>query len=98
MKSMLTIEHLCLNLSGREIFHIENLTIPKGQVTALVGPNGSGKSSLLLTLALLQPATSGTITFDGSARQRREPARTAPAYGTGVPGCDAPRHHRPIGT
>lgn len=67
MNPMLAIEDLRLNLSGREIFHIEKLAIPKGQVIALVGPNGSGKSSLLLTLALLQPATSGTIYFDGTA-------------------------------
>lgn len=66
MNTMLAVENLCLNLSGREIFHIEKLALPKGQVTALVGPNGSGKTSLLLTLALLQPATSGTIYFDGA--------------------------------
>ncbi|BAQ31214.1 ABC transporter ATP-binding protein [Bifidobacterium scardovii] len=35
------------------------------EVTALIGPNGAGKSTLLHILLGLEPASSGTATFDG---------------------------------
>lgn len=42
-----------------------NLTIPAGEVAALVGPSGCGKSTLVkLVLGLLQP-TEGQITYGG---------------------------------
>lgn len=41
-----------------------NLNIPKGMF-GLLGPNGAGKSSLMRTIATLQFADSGSITFDG---------------------------------
>ncbi len=41
-----------------------SLTIPKGMF-GLLGPNGAGKSSLMRTIATLQSADSGSITFDG---------------------------------
>jgi tungstate transport system ATP-binding protein len=69
MKPMLVAENLRLNLSGREIFNIEHLTLDKGEVVALIGPNGAGKTSLLLTLALLQTPTEGTLLLDGQAAQ-----------------------------
>lgn len=62
---MIIAENLRLELSGREIFHIDRLEIGKGEVLALIGPNGAGKSSLLLTLALLQIPTGGAIRIDG---------------------------------
>ncbi|MDY0039040.1 MAG: ATP-binding cassette domain-containing protein, partial [Desulforhabdus sp.] len=66
-EAMLHTENLRLSLGGREIFHVNDLTIHKGEVLALVGPNGAGKSSLLLTLALLQTPTEGMIRIDGEA-------------------------------
>jgi branched-chain amino acid transport system ATP-binding protein len=36
-----------------------------GKITALLGANGAGKSSLVLTMAGVLPATSGTIALDG---------------------------------
>jgi tungstate transport system ATP-binding protein len=61
----LVVENLSLNLSGHDIFQIDRLALQKGEVLALVGPNGAGKSSLLLTLALLQSPTAGSISFNG---------------------------------
>jgi ABC-type multidrug transport system ATPase subunit len=40
------------------------LSIPKG-LYGLLGPNGAGKSSLMRTIATLQTADSGSISFDG---------------------------------
>src|SRR4051794_23453186 len=54
-----------------------NLTIPSGELVALLGPSGSGKTTLLRIIAGLEFADSGTILFDGedtthrNARDRR---------------------------
>lgn len=70
MNSMLAAENLHLVLKGRNIFTIEKLELNKGEVMALVGPNGAGKSNLLLTLALLQTPTRGSILFKGQTVSR----------------------------
>jgi molybdate transport system ATP-binding protein len=41
------------------------LSVPAGQVVAVVGPNGAGKSTLLRTLAGLLSVTTGRVTLDG---------------------------------
>jgi ABC-2 type transport system ATP-binding protein len=41
------------------------LTVPYGQVTALVGPNGAGKTTLLLILATLLAPDAGTARVAG---------------------------------
>jgi sulfate transport system ATP-binding protein len=43
-----------------------SLTIPTGQLTALLGPSGGGKSTLLRIIAGLETADSGTITIEGT--------------------------------
>jgi tungstate transport system ATP-binding protein len=65
MNPLLTAKGLSLEISGRRIFSIDELSLERGEALALVGPNGAGKSSLLRTLALLQAPTAGTLTFDG---------------------------------
>jgi len=42
-----------------------NLTIGKGEFTAIVGPSGSGKTTLLNMIGGLDTPTSGTIVVDG---------------------------------
>jgi iron complex transport system ATP-binding protein len=58
-----------LALAYDETTIIEELTvsIPRGQITALVGPNGSGKSTLLRGLARLLKPRQGTVLLDGTA-------------------------------
>jgi sulfate transport system ATP-binding protein len=42
-----------------------NLTIPPGELTALLGPSGGGKSTLLRIIAGLETADTGTISIEG---------------------------------
>jgi ABC-type multidrug transport system fused ATPase/permease subunit len=43
-----------------------SLTIPPGQVVALVGTTGAGKSTLMKLVARFYDATSGTVAIDGT--------------------------------
>jgi tungstate transport system ATP-binding protein len=45
---------------------VDNLEIPRGQVTALVGPTGAGKTTLLRLLTSLQKPDEGSIELDGT--------------------------------
>ena len=62
---MLTIKGLSKTYdNGVKALDNVSLTIPKGMF-GLLGPNGAGKSSLMRTIATLQNADSGSISFDG---------------------------------
>ena len=66
----LSVEYATSKLAGdaRRMFRAVDgvsLDIPKGSVYSLVGESGSGKTSLGRTIAMLQPAASGTISFAG---------------------------------
>ena len=51
--------------SKRIVLENFNLTIPAGQIVALVGENGAGKSTLLKLLCRFYDPTAGQITLDG---------------------------------
>ena len=63
-KPMLAAQQLDVALSGRTVLHDVSLSLPSGQLVALVGPNGAGKTTLLRALAGLVPST-GTIEVGG---------------------------------
>lgn len=48
-----------------QALHDINLTIPDGQLTALLGPSGSGKTTLLRIIAGLETPEQGRILFSG---------------------------------
>ena len=48
-----------------EVLHGIDLSLARGEFTALIGPSGSGKSTLLNLIGLLDRPTSGTITIAG---------------------------------
>ena len=47
--------------SRKQVFESLNLTIPKGQTTAIVGESGSGKTTLISLLQNLYPVQTGNI-------------------------------------
>ena len=64
---MLEIKDLHAEIDGKEILKGFNLTVPKGEVHAIMGPNGSGKSTLSYIIAGKEEyeVTEGSITWEG---------------------------------
>ena len=50
---------------GKEILHGIDLSVPKGQMLALVGPTGSGKTTTMNLFNRFYDVDSGSVTFDG---------------------------------
>ncbi|HJS90924.1 MAG TPA: Fe-S cluster assembly ATPase SufC [Steroidobacteraceae bacterium] len=64
---MLKIDNLHVKVDGKEILKGLTLTVPTGEVHAVMGPNGSGKSTLANVLAGRPgyEVTAGSVTFEG---------------------------------
>ncbi|MEX0272174.1 ABC transporter ATP-binding protein [Leptolyngbyaceae cyanobacterium UHCC 1019] len=65
--SALTTQNLTLSYEQTAIVRNLSLSIPPGQMTALVGANGCGKSTLLKGLARLLKPTNGAVYLDGKS-------------------------------
>ncbi len=63
--SQLNACHLTLSYENTCIIDGLSVTIPDGQITALVGPNGCGKSTLLRGLSRLLKPRSGGVLLNG---------------------------------
>ena len=63
----LEIKNLTVEVAGKKVVDGMNLTIPAGEVHAIMGPNGTGKSSLSKAIAghSEYPITSGEVLLDG---------------------------------
>jgi branched-chain amino acid transport system ATP-binding protein len=62
---MLTVENLDLYYGDAPALEGVSLEVPQGAIVAIVGANGAGKSSLIRTIAGIERARAGRITFKG---------------------------------
>lgn len=78
---MLEIKNLHANIDGKEILKGLDLTIPTGEVHAIMGPNGSGKSTLanVLTGHPAYEVTEGSVIYNGHDLLAMEPDERAHA-------------------
>ena len=78
---MLIIKGLCAEIDGKEILRGIDLTVPAGEIHAIMGPNGSGKSTLSYVLSGREgyEVTAGTATYNGRDMLDMEPEERAAA-------------------
>lgn len=77
--SALEIKNLCVNIQDKPILKDFTLTLPKGEIHALMGPNGTGKSTLAKVLAGHPDYTvvGGEVLLDGQNILDMEPEARA---------------------
>src|SRR5450432_4155757 len=75
----LTIQNLHVSIADQEIIRGLSLTVPRGEMHAIMGPNGSGKSTLAKVLGGHPDyvVTSGTVLMDGENILELEPDERA---------------------
>lgn len=66
-EDLFALDAVSFSIPGRVLLEPLTLTLPARRVVGLIGHNGSGKSTLLKILARQQPASSGTVRFEGKA-------------------------------
>ena len=76
---MLDIENLSAGIEGKQILQGLSLSLPPGQVHAIMGPNGSGKSTLGYVLAGHEgyEVTGGSARFEGQDLLAMDPEARA---------------------
>jgi zinc transport system ATP-binding protein len=67
---VLAVRGAVVTLGDRPVLHGVDLTVPAGEVVALLGPNGSGKSTLVRAAIGLLPLTAGEVRLFGTPLSR----------------------------
>jgi len=62
---MLTLAGASVSYDGNPAVVGVDLTVPDGQILAVLGPSGCGKSTLLRAVAGLEPLAAGSVAWDG---------------------------------
>jgi Fe-S cluster assembly ATP-binding protein len=77
--SAIVIDNLSVTIADKKIIRGLSLTVPRGEVHAIMGPNGSGKSTLAKVMAGHPDyqVTQGKVTMDGEDILQMEPDERA---------------------
>ena len=65
LERSIEVAGVCVDFDGRRVLHDVSLTIPAGQITAIVGESGAGKTTLMDVLTGLVTPDAGEIRVDG---------------------------------
>ncbi len=63
---MLAVENLDLFYGDAQALAEVSLEVPQGEIVAIVGANGAGKTSLIRTIAGIERARAGRVSFKGA--------------------------------
>lgn len=63
---MIEIQNITKSYGLLTVLHDVSLTIPEGEIMAIVGPSGAGKTTLLQIAGSLDRPDSGKVMFDGT--------------------------------
>lgn len=63
---MIEIRNVTKSYGPLTVLHDVSLTIPEGEIMAIVGPSGAGKTTLLQIAGTLDRPDSGSVIFDGT--------------------------------
>lgn len=64
-EAVLEVTGVQAGYAGRIVLQSADLTIGRGELTAIIGPNGHGKSTLLKTISGIVRVSAGEINFSG---------------------------------
>ncbi|MDF7671711.1 ATP-binding cassette domain-containing protein [Lactobacillus sp. ESL0701] len=78
---MLELKNITKKFGQRTILDKVNLSIPSGQILAIVGPSGAGKTTLLRCLSGLENIDSGKFLWDGQEFNPAKPADSSQIIG-----------------
>ncbi|WEV38682.1 amino acid ABC transporter ATP-binding protein [Lactobacillus sp. ESL0680] len=78
---MLELKNITKKFGQRTILDKVNLSIPSGQILAIVGPSGAGKTTLLRCLSGLENVDSGKFLWDGQEFNPAKPTDSSQIIG-----------------
>jgi branched-chain amino acid transport system ATP-binding protein len=65
MSALLEIKNLSVSYGAIEALRDVSISVPRGEIIAVLGSNGGGKTTLLKKVSGLVDATAGSVRFDG---------------------------------
>lgn len=82
--NMIEIKNINKSYGNVHVLNDVSLTVPDGEITAIVGPSGAGKTTLLQIAGSLETADSGYVEYDGTVISRLSERKLARFRNTNI--------------